>query len=312
MEWNTHNLKWFAMGTYWELTLYAKQETSYLISVAEAIQNEVENTEEMLSFYRDTSDLADLNARAYEEPVTVLPVFYELLQRCKNYHTATQGAFDPTIAPLLRCWRFVGDTGSMPTTKEIQQAMLVVGMDNVDLQEGYTVQFARYGVTLEFGAVGKGYAIDRCVALLHEYEIENALIHGGTSTVYGLGAPPDAEAWEVGIRDPHGDENEALFSVGLRNRALSISAPHNKSFELNGKRYGHVLDPQTGMPGAGCLLAVVLCESAEESDALSTALLTRREVGLEQLKAFRPDAEGIILLPQDADGRILMRSTRDG
>lgn len=283
---------WFAMGTEWRLQMFADRSEIHLHAVAEAIIAEVERVEQLLSFYRDSSDLRELNALASIEPVRVDPRVYGLLDQVFMLSAATGGAFDPTIGPLLRCWGFIGSTGAMPSVREIEAARGVVGLHHIVLDaDARTVRFDREGVELEFGAIGKGYAIERAVALLREeFEIESALLHGGTSTIYGLGAPPNADSWSIGIQRPSAQAGESVMTIPLRDRAVSVSAPHGKWFEQNGKRYGHVLDPRTGYPTAGSMLAVVATDSATESDALSTALLVLGEPGIPTIRGIRPDA----------------------
>ena len=108
------------------------------------------------------------------------------------------------------------------------------------------LRFAREGVMLDLGAIGKGYAVDRAVTLLREAGVTSALLHGGTSTIYGLGHPPDSEMWKVALEYPHaeGEENTAphLATVTLRDEALSVSAIWGRSFKKGGKTFGHVLD----------------------------------------------------------------------
>jgi len=287
---------WFAMGTLWELRTAAERPEAALRSVGEAVEAEVERIEELLSFYRETSDLRALNATAALGPVRVDPRLFALLQRAHDLCEATGGAFDPTIGPLLRCWGFVGSSGAMPSGREIEAARAVVGMCHVHLNaDEQAVRFDRPGVELEFGAIGKGYAIERAVELLREeFEIHSALLHGGTSTIYALGAPPGEEAWPVAVRRPYGGEDDTITTIPLRDRALSVSAPHNKSFEHGGRRYGHVLDPRTGSPQAGSVVAAVATESATESDALSTALLVLGAPGIPLIRAIRPTAMALV------------------
>ena len=180
----------------------------------------------------------------------------------------------------------------MPSAAAIEKCRSVVGFDHVQLDgESHSVHFDREGVELEFGAIGKGYAIDRAVSMLRdEYEIENAFIHGGGSTIYGLGCPPDQDAWSVAIQRPEGAEGDSVITVPLCNRAVSVSAPHGKWFKQDGKRYGHVLDPRSAYPAAGSVLAVVAADSATESDALSTALLVLGEEGIPIVRAVAPEA----------------------
>ena len=292
----TFSRRWFAMGTLWEIGVFSDRSTEYLEAVAEEIEAETERIENQLSFYRPSSELSDINLRAYWEPVTVNPEFFTFLQRVKRLSEETGGAFDPTIAPLMRCWGFVGGHGEMPKVREIEAARSVVGISHLILnEENYTVLFDCEGVTLEFGAVGKGYAVDAIVETFKRYEIEDAIVHSGTSTVFGLGTPPDLAAWKVAIQRPNAPEGETFETVTLRNQALSVSAPHGKYFDLHGKRYGHVLDPRTGYPTQTSLLAAVITESAMESDALSTALLTLGEEGKETIRKIRPESEQILL-----------------
>src|SRR5439155_11231288 len=151
-------------------------------------------------------------------------------------------------------------------------------------------------VTLDLGPIGKGYALERAVELLRDAGVTSALLHGGTSTVCAIGAPPDADAWKIAV--PHPDFAEQTISicrsdpddppgaakllavVPLRDEAMSVSAVWGKAFEANGRVYGHVLDPVEGEPVAGRVLAAVVLPSATETDALSTALLIDGTAGL--------------------------------
>ena len=166
---------------------------------------------------------------------------------------------------------------------------------------------------LDFGAIGKGYAIERAANLLREAGITSALLHGGTSTVYALGTPPDEEAWNVAVENPPTvpDQFPTLLAVvPLQNEALSISAVWGKSFQAGRKTYGHVLDPRTGQPTSHALLSAVVAPSATESDALSTALLTVGAKGHAAISALRPQMRTILMEP--TKGKIPFRIRSHG
>src|SRR5580765_7696021 len=188
-----------AMATRFELALHGEKEPALRAAGEEAL-HEIDQLEAQLSLYRPTSEIARANAQAAREPVGVSPRVFALLQRAMQLSQETGGVFDVTIAPLVRCWGFMGGTGRMPSPEEIEQARSCVGMNLIELDaENCTVRFTKEGVMVDLGAIGKGYAIEQAAELLREEGIVSALLHGGTSTVYALGTPPDESGWKVAI-----------------------------------------------------------------------------------------------------------------
>jgi thiamine biosynthesis lipoprotein len=196
----------------------------------------------------------------------------------------------------------MASTGAMPQSAEIEAARAITGFKLVELdKKHFTISFKRQGVSLDLGSIGKGYAIDRARSILTDAGIENALIHGGTSTSVGLGAAPDGGPWRVGIHAP--PENERSLSeltqacanapehilaiVGLQNEALSVSAIWGKAFQAEGRIFGHIIDPRSGQPSQNAVLSAVVCESAADSDAYSTALLVDDLPGLRSPELIR-------------------------
>jgi len=285
-----------AMNTRFEVALWGRGEV-YLTSAAEEALREVKTLEQQLSFFRSDSDVRELNAHAAQRPVTVEPRLFRLLERAKELSKAAGGAFDITVAPLLRAWGFVGEGGRVPSDEEVQAAREVTGMHLVELDpDDFTVRFLREGVMIDLGAIGKGYAIERAAELLRDCEVGGALIHGGTSTVQAVGPQPGGSPWNVAIQDPTEPEG-SLGVVALLDNALSVSALHGKFFTDGDASYGHVLDPRSGRPVRGALLAAVVCDSATDSDALSTALLTLGDSFFPELARVRPEAAGLVVLP---------------
>jgi thiamine biosynthesis lipoprotein len=233
---------------------------------------------------------------------------FQLIEHALRLSQATQGAFDITVAPLLRAWGMLRGSGRLPDPQTLGEARACVGAGLVELDpDGFRVGFRRPGMMLDLGSIGKGYALDRTTELLREAGIESALIHGGTSTVIGIGKPPDAPAWKVAIERPSltptppAAEPSSLpvAVVELHDDSLSVSAVWGKGFEAGGQFYGHVIDPVRGQPVSGTLLAAVMLPLATESDALSTALLVRGRTMLEALR--RGDKGPRCLLMEPAD-----------
>ena len=308
-----------AMATRFEIVLAGDNAISLRAAGEEALA-EIERLEAQLSLFKPTSEIARLNARAAYEPVRITPEVFKLLEHAGQLTRETQGAFDITVAPLVRCWGFMGGQGGVPRAQDLEAARSVVGMHRVLLDPGrLTVRFEREGMMLDLGAIGKGYAIERAVELLVEAGVANALVHGGTSTIYGLGHPPGADAWRIEIPSPancdsaspafvvaaaYGGETAAgvnpherttpFATVVLRDASLSVSAVWGKSFQHAGKSFGHIIDPRTGEPAANAVLSAVVLPSATETDALSTALLTLGPARHEDLAKLRPGMQTLV------------------
>ncbi|MGZ4972097.1 MAG: FAD:protein FMN transferase [Limisphaerales bacterium] len=285
-----------AMATRFEIVLHGTNATALRAAGEEAL-DEIARLEGQLSLYRASSEIARVNARAAFEPVRVTPAVFKLLQHARDLSNECDGAFDITIAPLMRCWGFMGGTGQPADPKQVAEARECIGMAHVHFGDN-TIRFDRQGVMIDLGAIGKGYAIDRAVDFLREAGVESALIHGGTSTVYGIGRPMDNEAWKVAVADAFGRpaaDSANLPTMTLRDEALSVSAIWGRSFEKDGKTLGHVIDPRTGEPSQGAVLAAVISKSAADSDALSTALLVLGRDGESRIQQAFPAIRTFIL-----------------
>jgi FAD:protein FMN transferase len=160
-----------------------------------------------------------------------------------------------------------------------------------------TIAFDHAGVELDLGGIAKGYAVDRVVHLLKQRQIGAALISAGGSTIFGLGAPPGREAWDVAIQDPI-DPRKIALTVPLKDRALWVAGSSEKSFESAGVTYSHIMDPRTGRPAQGMLSVAVLADSGTAGDALDNAFFV---LGPEESRTYLkklPGTEAIFFLPE--------------
>lgn len=294
-----------AMATRFELVMYGDNPVALRAAGEEAL-GEIERLENQLSLYRPQSEIAHVNACAAREPVRVSPPVFSLLSHARQLWEESGHAFDVTIAPAVKCWGFMGGKGRLPSADEVEAARALVGMDQVELNlADQTVYFRRSGMMIDLGAIGKGYAIDCAVSLLKDAGVTSALLHGGTSTAYAIGRPPDQPHWSLLLELP-GQENTTNAAdrsrpVALRDASLSMSAVWGRAIEVDGKTLGHVIDPRSGRPVSNALMSVVVLPTATETDALSTALLVAGRSEFERFTRDRPDG-GALLVTQGPNG----------
>jgi thiamine biosynthesis lipoprotein len=257
-----------AMACRFEVTLGG--EDAACIEAARQALDRVDAIEERLSIFRETSTLAMINRSAAHVPVAVDDDLLALLRLCRRLHRDTGGAFDVTATPLSKCWGFLRRQGRLPDAAEITAARACVGMDLVAIDDDRrTVAFTRNGVALNLGAIGKGWALDRLVDGLRRDGVAHALLSAGHSSVLAIGSR--GKGWPIALTSPR--LTRPIARVHLRDGALGTSGAGEQFFEIDGHRFGHVIDPRTGWPATGVLSASVITADAANADALSTAFL---------------------------------------
>jgi thiamine biosynthesis lipoprotein len=262
------------------------------LAAARTALDEADRLEAMLTVFRDTSDLVRVNTRAALEPTAVPEELFEILQRSIAIHRATEGAFDISATPLSRCWGFLRREGRVPLAAELEQARQSVGMDALALDPASrSVCFGRPGVELNLGAIGKGYVLDRMASRLALAGIADALIAAGRSSIVALGGPNGG--WRIDLRSRVRDD--LVGRVQLRDAALGTSGTGEQFVEVNGIRYGHVIDPRTGWPACGVRSASVVAASGADADALSTAFLVGGADLAERYCASHPGVLAVVV-----------------
>ena len=293
-----------AMGCLFEAYLAGYDRTA-LEGAAEQALDEVERLDRQLSHYREDSDIARLNQHASAQWVRLEPSLYALLVRCRDLHRASQGAFDIAVQPLLEAWGFHTGDHRVPPDEEIAELLRRCSTDLIDWDDDdHLVHFSAPGMAISLGAIGKGYAVDSAVEFLRFYCVESGVVHGGTSTIYALGKPPDADAWDFTVRDPR-DGATPIATLRLQDQAVSTSSAREQHFAADGRLWGHILDPLTGRPAAGVLSTTVVSASAELSDALATALYVAGPAGLDWLAGAAPEVR-VIMVIDTQDGAVLL------
>ena len=269
--------------------------------------DEVDRIDRLMSHYKANSPLSQINQEAAQHPVAVPQELFDFIADAMRYHRESGGTFDITVGPLMKAWGFFRGEGRLPSEGELATARRHVGGAHVTLDPASrTIAFDEAGVELDLGGIAKGYAVDRVVELLKRRGVAAALVSAGGSTIYGLESPPAAAAWTVTLQDPT-DSRKTAFSLGLKDRALSVAGSSEKSFEADGVRYSHIMDPRTGRPAQGVLSVAVLTTTGTAGDALDNAFFV---LGPEQGRAYlhRLHAtEVIFFLPDASHGWRIVR-----
>jgi thiamine biosynthesis lipoprotein len=249
METGTYSFGHEAMTTEFEVII-AGQEFDYARQVAKAMFREIDYIERILSKYDPGSDVGQINLKAAGESVRVGIETLECLEiACRTYELSG-GLFDPTIG---------------------------TGYEFLDIDhENFTVGWKEGGKgELNLGGIGKGYAIDHAARILEDWDVEEVVINGGTSTVLALG-----KEWELGVGGPWGEE-AGITSIKLKDRALSGSGTEVKG--------NHIKNPKTGRPARTHIAAWAVAPTAAESDALSTAFMMMDIEKIRDLVKKRPE-----------------------
>jgi thiamine biosynthesis lipoprotein len=256
-----------AMGSSFSLVLFGPDRPA-LESAAAAAFAEAHRLDRLLSNYLAGSEWSAMNREAAIRPIRVTPELFALLSDCLEYSRMSDGAFDITVGPLMKVWGFYKGEGRLPQPKEVEAALSRVGYRHVRLDPGLrTVRFALPGMDLDPGGIGKGYAVDRMVAVLKQAGVRIALVSASGSSIYGLGAPPDApQGWPITIHNPW-DPSAAAAHVVLENLSLSTSGSYEKFFWAEGRTYSHIVDPRTGYPAQGTSAVSVLAPRTIDSEA---------------------------------------------
>jgi thiamine biosynthesis lipoprotein len=285
------------MGTRITVELWAPDAAKGTAAI-DAVMAEMRRIDTLMSHYKPDSELSQINLHAAVEPVHVDRELFDLLKLSLYFSAISDGAFDITYAGVGHLYDYRRHI--RPTEAEIQAALPSVNWRNLILDSDHlTVKFAKPGMRIDVGGIGKGYAVDRCIGILQSLGFEHALVSaGGDSRIIG---DRDGRPWIVGIRHPD-DPNKIVTRLPLMDTAMSTSGDYYRFFDENGVRYHHIIDPHTGHSASRVRSATILGPTATETDGLSkTAFVLGAEKTLEIINAM-PKFDAIFITP---DGRVL-------
>lgn len=242
----------------------------------ERIEAELELVNDLMSTYRDDSELSRFNRSRSTDWFAVSPGLAVLVREAILTSEVSGGAFDTTVGPLVNLWGFGPETGPdrVPSDAKIAQARARVGYRKLSVRvEPPAVRKAEPDLYLDLSAIAKGYGVDRIAKLLDDAGIANYLVEIG-GELRSRGHNGRGQTWRIAVERPDPGIREVHRVIKLRGGAMATSGDYRNFFERDGKHYSHTIDPRTGHPVTHGLASVtVLAPEAARADALATAFL---------------------------------------
>ncbi|MEM8906405.1 MAG: FAD:protein FMN transferase [Bacteroidota bacterium] len=295
---NEHRVACKLMGSAFEL-IVVHPETLRAKALLQMGIDEIQRIEDLLSEFKTDSVTSAINQQAGSGPVVVNSEVFALLERCQRLSKLTQGAFDITVGPLKKMYRFRNNEMQFPEQQLIDQTLQRVGYHQLELNTTQQSAFlTRPQMHLSFAAIGKGYAADRVKQLWLDQGLESGVINAsGDLTAFGKGQ--NGKGWTLGIRHPD-DKDQTLFDIPVDHASIATSGDYEQFFIHQHIRYGHNINPKTGWPVQGLKSVSVLSPSAELSDALATAVYVMGiDTGLHLINQL-PNTHVILIDAQNA------------
>lgn len=265
-------------------------------SVYDDIFKRIREIENLMSVNIPVSDVSRINAAAGIQPVQVHDDVYKVIERALYYAQISGGAFDPTVGPLVSLWEIGGGNPRVPSQAEIEQVLPLVNWHNVELDaQTRSVFLTRRSMSLDLGAIAKGYAADEAAAIIKRAEINRAIIDLGGNIVV-LGERKDGNLWRVGVQNPNENRNEYIGILQITERSVVTSGIYERFFEEEGIRYHHIFSPSTGYPADNGLLSVTItAPNSMDADALSTSVFALGFVRGSALIESLPETEAVFI-----------------
>ncbi|MGB5539120.1 MAG: FAD:protein FMN transferase [Gammaproteobacteria bacterium] len=260
-------------------------------SLIDAAMGEMRRIDRLMSSYKADSQLSHVNAEAAKQAVIVSNELFSLIEQALRYSDITHGAFDITYASAGQYYDY--RSGRKPDDQQLAEALTAISYRHVILDKTHSsVRFTQPGVRIDLGGIAKGYAVDRCIAMLQAAGVGNALVTaGGDTRVIGRHWE---HPWMIGVRDPR-KRDGIITRIPLEDAAISTSGDYERYFDQDGVRYHHILNPGTGDSPREVYSTTIIGTNATHTDALSTSVFVLGVTkGLALINTL-PDTEAIII-----------------
>lgn len=274
----------FCLGTQCTITIYG----SLTEDLFDVVFGRIREIEEKMSRDLERSEVSRVNSEAGNRSVRVSEDTYSVVSRSLELSRLSKGAFDVTVGPLVTLWDIGGEKPEVPSAGDLGEALSHVGYEAVrTVPDVRSVYLETKGMELDLGGIAKGYAADEAVRVLRTRGVRSGIIDLG-GNVLVMGTKPGDEPWRIGIQNPFQLRGEYLGVIETVDRTVVTSGVYERFFEQNGKRYHHILDPETGYPVENSLMSVtVTAANSMDADGLSTAVFVLgRERGRELIESL--------------------------
>lgn len=290
------------MGTSWQVTYVAAEETVSRETLQQEAASILFDINASMSTYRRNSEISLLNKAPVDVWVPVSPEFFEVLSAALLVGEATAGAYDVTVGPLVDRWGFGPghEPPDIPPQAEREMLLQIVGQGKLQVDPEKPAVLKPVELSLDLSSIAKGYAVDKLAEYLESEGVKNYLVEvGGEIRVAGLSGRGDP--WRIAIEKPDGGAREVASAISLSDIAIATSGDYRNFFELDGKRFAHIIDPRNGHPVEHDLVSVtVLHPSAMIADAWATALTV---LGADEAMALASEQElAVYFIRREGDG----------
>lgn len=262
------------MGTSYQVKIITNDDVP-TENLGEQIENRLSSLNQTFSTYIETSELMQFNQAKTGQPQAISEDMQVVMSIAQEVYGLTDGAFDPTVAPLVNLWGFGPNESNnvIPQSEQIQQALSVIGLNHLVLNKAAKKAQREQDIKLDFSAIAKGYAVDAVADLLESSGIQHYLVEVG-GELRARGYKPNGDLWRIAIERPSLVQGDVQQVIALQDVAVATSGDYRNYFEKNGKRYSHTIDPRIGYPVDHELASVtVIEETAVKADALATAMM---------------------------------------
>lgn len=289
-----------AMGSQITITAYTDDEAR-AVGAFEAAFGEFDRLDALLTVWRPESDVSRINREAGRSAVNVSAETIEAVVRARELSKACEGKFDVTFGALAGLWKFDHDQdNTIPSDEEIAARLPLIGWEMISIDEkASTVMLEKPGMKMHLGGIGKGFAVDRAVAILKERGLTDFMVQAG-GDLFVAGMKGD-RPWRVGIRDPRGPPSSFFAAAEVTDATFSTSGDYERFFIKDGKRYHHIIDPDLGRPAMASRSVTIMAPDATTAEGLSKCVfILGAAKGLALLESI-PGAGAVVV---DADNHV--------